>query len=124
MMEVEGTSVIIYDQTCAAEKRRRRKKGAFPDPNRRVFINELVCEGCGDCGVQSNCVAIQPVETEFGRKRRIDQSNCNKDFSCLKGFCPSFVTVEGGELVKGSAPSPRIRTRCRSHRSLNRNCRI
>ncbi len=104
MMEVQGTSVIIYDQTCAAEKRRRRKKGAFPDPNRRVFINELVCEGCGDCGVQSNCVAIQPVETEFGRKRRIDQSNCNKDFSCLKGFCPSFVTVEGGELVKGSTP--------------------
>ncbi len=102
MMEVKGTSVIIYDQTCAAEKRRRRKKGTFPDPNRRVFINELVCEGCGDCGVQSNCVAIQPVETEFGRKRKIDQSNCNKDFSCLKGFCPSFVTVEGGELVRGA----------------------
>jgi indolepyruvate ferredoxin oxidoreductase len=105
LMAVKGTSVLIYDQTCAAEKRRRRRKGEFPDPNRRVFINELVCEGCGDCGVQSNCVAIQPVETEFGRKRRIDQSNCNKDFSCLKGFCPSFVTVEGGELVKGQ-PSP------------------
>jgi len=105
MMEVKGTSVIIYDQTCAAEKRRRRRKGEFPDPNRRVFINELVCEGCGDCGVQSNCVAIQPVETEFGRKRRIDQSVCNKDFSCLKGFCPSFVTVEGGELVKGTSPA-------------------
>ncbi|MFN4142681.1 indolepyruvate ferredoxin oxidoreductase family protein [Aestuariivirga sp.] len=102
MMGVKGTSVIIYDQTCAAEKRRRRRKGEFPDPARRVFINELVCEGCGDCGVQSNCVAIQPVETEFGRKRRIDQSSCNKDFSCLKGFCPSFVTVEGGELVKGA----------------------
>ena len=100
MMEVSGTSVIIYDQTCAAEKRRRRRKGELPDPNRRVIINELVCEGCGDCGVQSNCVAIQPVETEFGRKRRIDQSSCNKDFSCLKGFCPSFVTVEGGQLAK------------------------
>jgi len=100
-MELPGTSVIIYDQTCAAEKRRRRKRGAFPDPNKRVFINELVCEGCGDCGVKSNCVAIMPVETPFGRKRQIDQSACNKDYSCLKGFCPSFVTVEGGELVKG-----------------------
>ena len=103
LMEVKGVSVLIYDQTCAAEKRRRRRKGQFPDPQKRVFINELVCEGCGDCGVQSNCVAIQPVETAFGRKRKIDQSSCNKDFSCLKGFCPSFVTVEGGELVKGSA---------------------
>ena len=102
LMGVKGTSVLIYDQTCAAEKRRRRRKGEFPDPKRRVFINELVCEGCGDCGVQSNCVAIQPVETEFGRKRKIDQSSCNKDFSCLKGFCPSFVTVEGGELAKGT----------------------
>ena len=106
MMTVPGASVIIYDQTCAAEKRRRRKKGSFPDPNRRVIINERVCEGCGDCGVQSNCVAITPVETEFGRKRQIDQSVCNKDFSCLKGFCPSFVTVEGGELIKGSATQP------------------
>ncbi len=103
LMGVKGVSVLIYDQTCAAEKRRRRKKGQFPDPAKRVFINELVCEGCGDCGVQSNCVAIQPVETEFGRKRKIDQSSCNKDFSCLKGFCPSFVTVEGGELVKGAS---------------------
>ena len=103
LMEVKGASVIVYDQTCAAEKRRRRRKGTFPDPNRRVFINELVCEGCGDCGVKSNCVAIVPVETEFGRKRQIDQSACNKDFSCLKGFCPSFVTVEGGELVKPAA---------------------
>ena len=102
LMGVKGVSVLIYDQTCAAEKRRRRRKGQFPDPQKRVFINELVCEGCGDCGVQSNCVAIQPVETEFGRKRKIDQSSCNKDFSCLKGFCPSFVTVEGGELVKGT----------------------
>ncbi|MCA3574252.1 MAG: indolepyruvate ferredoxin oxidoreductase family protein, partial [Aestuariivirga sp.] len=102
LMGVKGVSVLIYDQTCAAEKRRRRRKGQFPDPKKRVFINELVCEGCGDCGVQSNCVAIQPVDTEFGRKRKIDQSSCNKDFSCLKGFCPSFVTVEGGELVKGA----------------------
>jgi indolepyruvate ferredoxin oxidoreductase len=100
-MDVPGTSVIIYDQTCAAEKRRRRKRGSFPDPNKRVFINELVCEGCGDCGVKSNCVAVMPVETPFGRKRQIDQSACNKDYSCLKGFCPSFVTVEGGELIKG-----------------------
>jgi indolepyruvate ferredoxin oxidoreductase len=100
-MDVPGTSVLIYDQTCAAEKRRRRKRGAFPDPNKRVFINEAVCEGCGDCGVQSNCVAIVPVETSFGRKRQIDQSACNKDYSCLKGFCPSFVTIEGGELIKG-----------------------
>ena len=105
MMDVKGTSVLIYDQTCAAEKRRRRKKGEFPDLPKRVFINELVCEGCGDCGVQSNCVAIQPVETEFGRKRKIDQSSCNKDYSCIKGFCPSIVTVEGGELVKGSGPA-------------------
>jgi indolepyruvate ferredoxin oxidoreductase len=101
LMTVKGVSALVYDQTCAAEKRRRRKRGAFPDPARRVFINELVCEGCGDCGVKSNCVAIVPVETPFGRKRQIDQSVCNKDFSCLKGFCPSFVTVEGGELRRG-----------------------
>jgi indolepyruvate ferredoxin oxidoreductase len=100
-MNVKGTSVLIYDQTCAAEKRRRRKRGEYPDPNKRVFINELVCEGCGDCGVQSNCVAIAPVETPYGRKRQIDQSACNKDYSCLKGFCPSFVTIEGGELIRG-----------------------
>jgi indolepyruvate ferredoxin oxidoreductase len=98
-----GVSAIVYDQTCAAEKRRRRKRGKLVDPPRRAFINELVCEGCGDCGVQSNCLAILPVETEFGRKRSIDQSACNKDFSCLNGFCPSFVTIEGGRLRPGKA---------------------
>ena len=98
--EIEGVSVIVYVQTCAAEKRRRRKRGAFPDPDKRVFINSDICEGCGDCGVQSNCVSIVPKETEFGRKRSIDQSSCNKDFSCLNGFCPSFVTLEGAKIRK------------------------
>jgi indolepyruvate ferredoxin oxidoreductase len=100
LRDVEGVTVIVYAQTCAAEKRRRRKQKKLSDPARRVLINEEVCEGCGDCGTQSNCVSILPLETALGRKRTIDQSSCNKDYSCLKGFCPSFVTVEGGALRK------------------------
>ena len=129
LRELPGCSVLIYDQTCAAEKRRRRKKGEFPDPNQRLFINEAVCEGCGDCGVQSNCTSIMPLETEFGRKRTIDQSSCNKDYSCVKGFCPSFVTVEGGKLRKsktgtaktddfGALPAPVVPTCATSYNIL------
>lgn len=102
LREVKGTSILIYEQTCATEKRRRRKRGKLVDPPKRVVVNSLVCEGCGDCGQKSFCVSVLPKETEFGRKRDIDQSNCNKDYSCTTGFCPSFVTVHGGTLRKGS----------------------
>ncbi|MDQ1064397.1 indolepyruvate ferredoxin oxidoreductase family protein [Stenotrophomonas sp. SORGH_AS_0282] len=120
LREVKGTSILIYEQTCATEKRRRRKRGKLVDPPKRVVVNSLVCEGCGDCGQKSFCVSVLPKETEFGRKRDIDQSNCNKDYSCTTGFCPSFVTVHGGTLRKGSRsersslldnlPAPTFRT--------------
>jgi len=100
LREIEGTSILIYDQTCAAELRRRRKRKLAPDPAKHIIINERICEGCGDCGEQSNCLSIMPIETEFGRKRQIDQSSCNKDYSCVKGFCPAIVTVIGGNLKK------------------------
>ncbi len=104
LCDVGGTSILIYDQTCATEKR-RRKRGTFPDPAKRVVINEAVCEGCGDCSVKSNCLSVEPLETEFDTKRQINQSTCNKDYSCLNGFCPSFVTVEGGQLKKPKVTS-------------------
>jgi len=100
LREIAGTTILIYDQTCATEKRRRRKRGAYPDPAKRVVINEAVCEGCGDCSVKSNCLSVEPLDTEYGMKRQINQSTCNKDYSCVNGFCPSFVTVEGGQLKK------------------------
>lgn len=106
LRETKGVSAIVYEQTCAAEKRRRRKRKLVADPDKRVFINPDVCEGCGDCSVQSNCISVVPLETEFGRKRRIDQSACNKDYSCLKGFCPSFVTIEGARIAVRSSASP------------------
>ncbi len=111
LREIAGCTIIIYDQTCATEKRRRRKRGTLVEPAKRVVINELVCEGCGDCSVQSSCLSVEPVETEFGRKRRINQNTCNKDYSCVKGFCPSFVTVEGGQMksatkAKAQRPNP------------------
>ena len=104
LRESAGVSALIYDQTCAAELHRKRKRGLVETPDKRVVINDLVCEGCGDCNVQSNCLSVMSLETEFGRKRRINQSSCNQDFSCLEGFCPSFVTLTGA-TAQSAAPA-------------------
>jgi indolepyruvate ferredoxin oxidoreductase len=108
LAKISGVTVLVYDQTCAAEKRRRRKRGLFPDPDKRIFINSAVCEGCGDCGKKSNCVAVSPLETTLGTKRQIDQSQCNKDFSCVNGFCPSFVTINGAKVRKAKSVVPTV----------------
>ena len=100
LREIPGVTVLIYEQECATEKRRRRKRGQLADPPKFAYINDLVCEGCGDCSVESNCLSVEPKETPFGRKRQINLSTCNKDFSCVNGFCPSFVTVEGATRRK------------------------
>ena len=111
LREYPGVSALVYDQTCAAEKRRRRKKGEYPDPPIRPFINERVCEGCGDCSAKSNCMSVVPVDTEFGRKRLIDQSSCNKDLTCIEGFCPSFVTVTEASSARARRSRPAARCR-------------
>ncbi|AUL46844.1 indolepyruvate ferredoxin oxidoreductase [Bordetella trematum] len=128
LREIAGTTVLIYDQTCATEKRRRRKRGDYPDPARRVFINEAVCEGCGDCSVKSNCLSVEPLETPLGTKRRVNQSSCNKDFSCLEGFCPSFVTAEGASVRKpqaaGAATPPDLPEPQFARLEDGRSCRL
>ena len=105
LQTIKGVTILIYDQGCAAEKRRKRKRGIIEDPLQKILINPEVCEGCGDCSVQSNCMSIEPLETEFGRKRKINQSTCNKDFTCIKGFCPSFFSIETDDVKNIQTPS-------------------
>nr|HPQ96943.1 indolepyruvate ferredoxin oxidoreductase family protein [Thiolinea sp.] len=125
LRDIPGCTILVYDQTCATENRRQRKRGLAPDPDRRAFINPLVCEGCGDCSVQSNCIALEPLETPFGRKRRINQSACNKDFSCINGFCPAFVTLEGVVPRKAALPELRQQALPEPHRHpLDQPCNI